>query len=136
MKIETGAELPAYRIESVSPETMKVWAPILRDPNPIHLDREVVKAKGLGERLINQGPINVAYVMDMLMRNFPQGRIVSMTNRFVDNVYEDDAVEATATITGVEKAGDETRVSCDFALKADERSVVISGTAVVAVPNT
>ncbi|MDY6859526.1 MAG: MaoC family dehydratase, partial [Pseudomonadota bacterium] len=122
--------------ESVSPETMKVWAPILRDPNPIHLDREVVKAKGLGERLINQGPINVAYVMDMLMRNFPQGRIVSMTNRFVDNVYEDDAVEATATVTGVEQAGDETRVSCDFALKADERSVVISGTAVVAVPNT
>ena len=35
-----GASLPALTIESVSAKAMAELAVILRDPNPIHLDRE------------------------------------------------------------------------------------------------
>ena len=51
MSYNVGDELPPFMIESVSPEAMKQWAVFLADPNPIHLDVEVVKAKGLGDKI-------------------------------------------------------------------------------------
>ena len=62
-----GDALAPFVIPGVSPEAMRQWSVFLADPNPIHLDVAVVKAKGLGDRVINQGPINVAYMMNMLM---------------------------------------------------------------------
>ncbi|NMG41679.1 hypothetical protein GRZ55_20785 [Chelativorans sp. ZYF759] len=134
MAIEPGMSLPPLKVDFVSPETMKAWAPILEDPNPIHLDREVVRAKGLGDRLINQGPINLSYIINMLQAALPGGFIESISNRFVDNVYEGDALEAGATVTTVARSGDTVRVACDFTLKAEERDIVITGTAVVELP--
>ena len=54
-------------LESVSPEKMKIFAALARDPNPIHWDRAAVAERGLGDRLINQGPINLGYVVNMLL---------------------------------------------------------------------
>ena len=127
MSYAVGQELPTFIIESVSPEAMKQWAVFLRDPNPIHLDVEVVKAKGLGSRVINQGPANVAYVMNMLLAAFPRGRIEVMDSKFVDNVYAGDLLEAGGTVTGVT----DDRVNCDVWLRADRQRLVISGTATI-----
>src|SRR3546814_12612112 len=74
MNLNAGDELPPFVIESVNADAMKEWAVFLHDPNPIHLDVEVVKAKGLGDKVINQGPANVAYVMNMLAAAFPGSR--------------------------------------------------------------
>ena len=133
MRIEVGAELPTRRIDNVSPETMKAWAPILRDPNPIHLDRDAVRAKGLGDRLINQGPINLGYCMDMLHAAFAGGTIEEITNRFVDNVYEGDGLTASGEITEVVDRPQGRAVRCDFRLRADERDLVITGSALIAL---
>ena len=72
MSYAVGDAIAPFTIESVSADAMKNWAVFLADPNPIHLDVEVVKAKGLGDRVINQGPINVAYMMNMLLAAFPE----------------------------------------------------------------
>jgi acyl dehydratase len=133
MRIEVGAELPTRRIDNVSPETMKAWAPILRDPNPIHLDRDAVRAKGLGDRLINQGPINLGYCMDMLQAAFAGATIEEISNRFVDNVYEGDALTASGEITQVVDRPHGRAVRCDFRLRADERDLVITGSALIAL---
>ena len=127
MSYSAGDALPPFVIEAVSPEAMKAWAVFLADPNPIHLDVEVVKAKGLGDRVINQGPINVAYMMNMLMAAFPDGRIERMDSRFVDNVYADDKAVASGTVTAVE--GD--RVECAVQLDVEGRGTVNSATATV-----
>src|ERR1700761_1016556 len=127
MSYAAGDALPPFAIESVSPDAMKDWAVFLADPNPIHLDVEVVKAKGLGDKVINQGPINVAYMMNMLTAAFPGGRIEAMDSRFLDNVYAGDRVVASGRITAVD--GD--RVDCEFTLDADGRGTVNSGTATV-----
>lgn len=134
MKPEIGAELAPYRIESVDPDTMKAWAPILRDPNPIHLDRDAVRAAGLGDRRINQGPINLAYIVTMLHRAFPGAFIEDIRNRFTDNAYEGESLEARATVTGVDDAGGRTRITLDFTLNSDERAAVISGSAALLLP--
>ena len=127
MSYTVGDAIPPFVIESVSPDAMKDWAVFLADPNPIHLDVAVVKAKGLGDRVINQGPINVAYMMNMLIAAFPGGRIEAMDSRFLDNVYAGDKVVASGRITAVE--GD--RIDCELSLDVAGRGTVNSGTATV-----
>ncbi len=125
--IKAGYSLPPFVIESVSPDAMRDWSVFLADPNPIHLDVEVVKGKGLGDKRINQGPINVAYMMNMLMAAFPGCRIESIDSRFLDNVYEGDRAVASGEVTAVEG----NRVSCNLKLDVDGRGTVNAGTATI-----
>ena len=129
MSYAVGDAIAPFTIDCVSPEAMKDWAVFLADPNPIHLDVEVVKAKGLGDRVINQGPINVAYMMNMLMAAFPAGVIEAMDSRFLDNVYGGDKAVASGRITAV----DGNRITCEFSLDIEGRGTVNAGTATIRV---
>lgn len=133
MNFNAGDQLSPFKIDSVSTEAMKSWAVFLHDPNPIHLDPEVVKAKGLGDRVINQGPINVAYIINMLHNNFPGGQIEEIDSRFLDNVYGEDAIETFGSITEVSESDTATRISCEIGLRVADRGDVISGTATIAI---
>lgn len=121
------AALPDFHIPAIDPEAMKVWAVALHDPNPIHLDREAVAARGLGDRRINQGPANVAYVMNMLSAAFPHHRIASLDVRYVGNVLEGDAVTAGGVITSRESDD----IHCDVWLKVDEGQATVTGKAIM-----
>ena len=129
MSYSVGDALAPFVIDSVSPDAMRDWSVFLADPNPIHLDVEVVKAKGLGDKRINQGPINVAYMMNMLLAAVPGSRIEAMDSRFLDNVYEGDHLTASGTITGV----DGNRLTCEFKLDVAGRGTVNSGTATLII---
>ena len=129
MNYAVGDALPPFVVESASPEAMKAWAVFLADPNPIHLDVDVVKAKGLGDRVINQGPMNVAFMINMLMAGFPGATIEAMDSRFLDNVYGGEQVTAQGLITAVEG----NRISCEFTLDVDGRGPVNSGTATIII---
>ena len=129
MNFSAGDALPTFVIPSARPESMRDWSVFLADPNPIHLDVEVVKAKGLGDKRINQGPMNVAFMMNMLLAAFPGCRIEAMDSRFLDNVYEGDHLTASGTVTAV----DGNRVSCEFTLDVAGRGTVNSGTATLII---
>lgn len=133
MNIKIGDELTPFCIDSVSPESMKAWAVFLHDPNPIHLDPEVVKAKGLGDRVINQGPTNVAYIMNMLQNAFPEGKIEELDSRFLDNVYGGDKIETFGAVTDISSDNSSTRINCSIGLRVEGRGDVISGTATVVI---
>lgn len=128
--MKVGDILPPFRIAAVDPEAMKVWAVALHDPNAIHLDRAAVAAKGLGHRVINQGPANLAYVVNMILAAFPGSAIRSLDVRYVDNVFEGDDVTAGGTVSAI--GG--TEVTCDVWLRAAERDLVIKGLAVISLP--
>jgi len=127
MTYTAGQVLPSFVVTRVDPEAMKQWAVFLEDPNPIHLDVAAVRAKGLGDRVINQGPINVAYMMNALLLAFPGSRIKSMNTRFLDNVYGEEKVIATPRIEAV-AAG---QITCSISLESDERGLVCSADAVM-----
>ena len=129
MSTSAGDTLPPFVIASAGPEAMRDWSVFLADPNPIHLDVEVVKAKGLGDKRINQGPMNVAFMMNMLLAAFPGCRIETMDSRFLDNVYEGDRLTASGTVTAV----DGNRVTCEFTLDVAGRGTVNSGTATILI---
>jgi acyl dehydratase len=132
--IAIGVDLPKYAIAAVEPQSMRLWAGFLRDPNPIHLDPEAVRAKGLGDRVINQGPANLAYIITMLQRAFPLSDLDSLEVRYVGSVFGGDAVEAGGRIGEVVQGPNGPRVTCEVWLQANARDTVISGTAVLSLP--
>lgn len=132
MNLSAGASLAPLRIQPVSADSMRAWAVFLKDPNPIHLDRQAVQACGLGNRLINQGPANLAYIISMLRQALPGARLRQLDVRYVDNVFEGDAVEASGTIAQID-SGAPQRVTCDIWLRAEGRGPVITGSAVLEI---
>ncbi len=129
MSYAVGDALPPFVVTSASPAAMRDWSVFLADPNPIHLDVDVVKAKGLGDKRINQGPMNVAFMMNMLLAAFPGARIEAMDSRFLDNVYEGDHLTASGTVTAV----DGNHLTCEFQLDVAGRGTVNSGTAILII---
>jgi 3-hydroxybutyryl-CoA dehydratase len=119
-----GDALPS-RVLTITAAPMRVMAEVLRDPNPIHLDPKAVAAVGLGDRVINQGPANVAYVIDMLLTAFPGHRLQAIESRFLANVRDGDRVEAGGVISAVGPG----QVSCDAWLKIEGGGTAVAVTA-------
>jgi acyl dehydratase len=128
-----GDTIPPFTI-GVAPASMKVWAKILHDPNPIHLDPAAVRAKGLGERVINQGPANLAYIVNALHGAFPGGTIEMLDVRFLDNVFGGETVEASGKVVAVAEDAGRRRATCEVWLRAIGRDLVLGGKAVVSQP--
>ena len=127
--MKEGEPLPTFTHDRVSPDAMREWATFLRDDNPIHLDPAAVAALGLGERVINQGPANLAYVINMLHAAFPSGTITGLSTRFLGNVRAEDSVVAGGTITSLKP--DE--AVCDFELRVVDGEPALAGTATIAL---
>jgi acyl dehydratase len=136
MDVQVGNEIPSRIVERVGIDRMKTMAALLQDPNPIHWDAEATKALGMGDRTVNQGPINMAYIMNMLVSwvgNEPS-RLRGLTLRFMSNVFDGDRVEAGGRVTGLREEGGERLADCEVWLDVAGGARALSGTAVVALP--
>ena len=105
MRLEAGQTVTPYVVESVSPEPMKTMAAILDDLNPIHFDEASVRALGLGERPINQGPSNLGYLMEMLGVAGRTERLKRVRVRFLGNVFAGDRVVLGSACVGRHRRG-------------------------------
>lgn len=133
MKVEVGDVIPEWRLDHVGREPMKTVAALLRDPNPLHWDTEAVAAVGLGSIPINQGPSNMAYIVNMLLAWLGDARCVrSLDVRFLSNVYAGDCVRATGEVVEISGTGP-LLATCSVRLERGQQAVV-QGTAVVEVP--
>lgn len=131
--VEVGTQIPPLVIDPVPTEPMKAMALILADPNPIHWDVAAVRALGLGDRVINQGPTNKAYIINAVIAWLGDPSLLrSISVRFRGNVYGGDRVEAGGAVTAVETVGDERRATCDVWLNGPA-GPAITGVAVVAL---
>ena len=135
MTLEVGSTLAPLRIARIDAASMKLWSKLLHDPNPIHLDRDAVRAMGLGDRLINQGPANLACIISMLLQALPDARLESLDVRYVDNAFEGDSVEASGTVREI-TPGPPSRILCEVSLQAIGRGPVIQGSATLMLAGT
>jgi acyl dehydratase len=135
VKVEVGDAIPSWTMESVSPERMKTVAAILRDPTPVHWDREATKVLGLDGRLLNQSPINLGYVINMLIAWAGPACIRRLRAEFPLPVFDGDRVTAGGVVADlVQKHGEEIAV-CDVWLDRDDGSRTVSARAWVALPS-
>jgi acyl dehydratase len=134
MALTPGDELAPIVIEEVSVEAMKTVAALLHDPNPIHFDVETVKALGMGDRPVNQGPNNMGYLVAMLAR--AAGRregVRRLRVRFLGNVFGGDRLVARGLVTSVEERDGERLAEVDVWLERGEDDRVLEGTATIVV---
>jgi acyl dehydratase len=120
-------------VERVGADRMKTMAAILRDPYPIHWDPAAARGAGHGDRPVNQGPLNVAYVANMLMAWAGESAIRRLSVDFHARVFAGDTVVASGEVVAVvERAGEQIAV-CNVRLTR-EAELILTGTAEVTVP--
>lgn len=132
--ITQGSALDELEVSSVDAEKMKTMAMILRDPNPIHWDVDLVRELGMGDRVVNQGPNNMAYLVELLARNFGgEDQIIDLKVRFLANVFSGDRLIAGGVVNVVSADGPMQLAEVDLWLRRDgnEHDLVMSGTAQV-----
>lgn len=131
-QIEAGHVISPWTMPEVDPARMKTMAAILRDPYPVHWDRTSVDALGYGQRVINQGPLNLSYIVNMLLAWQGPACVRRLTVKFTRPVLDGDSVTAMGDVTEVADVDGERRAVCDIRLERDGE-VVVTGTAVVAL---
>lgn len=138
MNVQVGDSIPEWVMESVRPERMRTMAAILRDPNPVHWDRKAVAALpfGLGERTINQGPLGLSYMLNMLMDWTGPTSVRRVTVRFPKVVLDGDHVTAGGRVTAIREEDGVRLADCDIWLSREGESPSLEGTATVALPES
>jgi acyl dehydratase len=130
--VSVGDQIPDWTMASVDPARMKTMAAILRDPYPVHWDRVANEAFGLGGRVINQGPLNLGYIANMLMAWSGPTSVRRLTVSFGRPVLDGDRVTARGRVVAIDEVDGERRATCDVWLDR-EGETVVTGTAVVAL---
>lgn len=133
MKVNIGDSIPEWSIE-VSAQRMQTMAAILRDPNPVHWDRQSVAMLGLGERTINQGPLGVGYIVNMLHAWAGENCISRLFIRFPNPLILDgDFITAKGEVTAIHE---DDQVEVETWLERDGQRGLIEATATVQLPTT
>ena len=135
MRVNVGDQIPEWVMESVSPERMRTMAAILRDPNPIHWDRSVVAELGYGERTVNQGPLGLGYMINMLHEWAGPESIRRIVMRFHKMVFDGDHVIARGVVTGIREEKGVRLAECEIWLEREGSGRVQEGTAVARIPD-
>ena len=130
--VHEGDEIPPWTMPFVDPARMRTMAAILRDPYTVHWDRDANAALGLPGRVINQGPLNLGYIVNMLLAWAGPSCVRRLTVSFGRPVLDGDSVTAGGRVVSVATVDGERRATCDVWLDRDGEHVV-TGTAVVAV---
>lgn len=132
--VRPGDELPSYEVGPVSAEKMKTMSALMRDANPIHFDAAAVRRLGLGDQVINQGPLNQAYVVSMLTEwAGAAGSVRSIRLRYQGNVFAGDKLRASGTVSDVGDQHEVVLAECVVSLHVVGRGTVLSGTATVSL---
>ena len=136
MKVAVGDVIPPFRMENVTPERMKTVAAIFRDPFPVHWDREVTRAMGFEGRLLNQSPINLGYVINMLSAWAGPTCLRRIRTQFPQPVFDGDAVTAGGRVVALVADGGETVAECELWLDRQDGVRSVTARAWVTLPRS
>lgn len=135
MIVAVGDRIPDWVMERVQIERMRTMAAILRDPNPVHWDRNATAPFGLGGRTINQGPLGLSYMINMLHQWAGEGCIKRLFMTFPLPVLDDDRIVARGEVAGLRDEGGERLADCKIWLARAGTPNPLEGTAIVCLPN-
>ena len=130
--MKPGDELPAYDVPSVSAEKMKTMAALLADPTPIHFDVASLQALGMGDRPVNQGPLNMGYVMNAVTAwAGGPAALRRLRVRFLGTVLAGQHLRVRGTVSALREEDGARLADCDVVLEVFGGDAAVSGTATV-----
>ena len=124
MNLKIGHKINQWS-HHVRQEDLNSWSKILNDPNPIHFDANAVKKIGQGDKCINQGPANIAYLINTIFYNFPKCKILNIKNRLNGNVFVDDIVTVSGEITNISNKNESRIISLSLNLSTQENNYLV-----------
>lgn len=127
-------QLPEFAVDGVDAQRMKTMAAILRDPYRVHWDRAATTEMGLGGRVINQGPLNLSYIVNALHAFAGAGCVRRLTVAFHRPVFDGDRVVAGGEVVDAETFADSSVRKVNVWLRRDDPTpgeIVVSGTALI-----
>ena len=136
MHVAVGDNIPEWEMAHVSAARMRTMAAVLRDPNPVHWDPKLVAKLGFGERTINQGPLGLSYMINMLHEWAGPTSIRRIVMRFPQVVLDGDHVVARGRVESLRTADGESMAECAVWLEHAHRGVLLEGEASVVVKGT
>ena len=128
--LEVGASLPIVELGPMDRFDYIPIALILRDTNPLHLDRVYAQERGLSD-VVQQGPLNQAY----LYRYFASWLhdpwdLVATKMRLAANVFPDDVLQCGGEIVELSEApGGGGLVSCAVWQRNQDGQIILKGEA-------
>ncbi|MFZ2177858.1 MAG: MaoC/PaaZ C-terminal domain-containing protein [Rhodococcus sp. (in: high G+C Gram-positive bacteria)] len=131
-----GTEIPPVHVR-VEAEPMKVFTLITEDPNPIHWDPDAVRAAGLGEQVINQGGLNVGYVLNAVTAwTGSRSSILGTRVRFLGNAFAGDDLVAGGEVASVDECTTPPIATLNVWLRRTDGAELVSGTVSVRLPDS
>jgi acyl dehydratase len=107
---------------------------ILRDTNPLHLDRVYAQERGLPDT-VQQGPLNQAYLYQFFTNWLHQPwDLVSTDIRFSANVFPDDHLYCGGEIEALEPGEVHDVVHCRVWQKNESGTPILTGKAAGRLP--
>ena len=131
MQVKVGDTIPDWVMESVAPERMRTMAAILRDPNPVHWDRKTVAKLGYGDHTINQGPLGLSYIVNMLHAWAGTTCLKRLVMRFPMAVLDRDHIVAKGEVTDMRDEDGERVAECRVWLERKGTDPPLEGEATV-----
>ena len=129
-----GIEIPPVTYGPMDRLTYIPIAIILRDTNPIHLDRVYAQERGLRD-VMQQGPLNEAYLIRFLTDWLHHPWDLRKTKvRFVANVFPEDLLTCRGTITRTYRLNGEPRVDSQIWQENQQGEKTLTGEATFTLP--
>ena len=128
MNLAVGQQ--ATRTLEVTPETVRLYADVTGDRNPLHFD-EAWTARTRFKRLMAQGGIATGLLHALVAMDMPGPGTVFMKQQltFPLPVYIGDTITATATVISVRASRNIAEV--DFVVKNQDGDDVLTGSATI-----
>ena len=133
--IKAGDILPERPGPDIDKARIKMVMEVMDDVNPVHIDEELVRRMGL-RGLVNQGPCNLTYIVNMLVAwTGDPDCVARLRVRFHNLVVPGDKTIAGGTVTAVRNDVAGRRVAdCDVWLRLADGTTMLAGMATVALP--
>ena len=129
MTTSPASEIPPLVVGPIRIEDIRTIMDVMDDVNPVHVDEELVKQLGL-PGLVNQGPANVGYCVNMLLRwAGDPAALKRLSFRFRSISSPGDELTATAQVLERRPSEDGETVECEFWLDKQGGERVLDGTA-------
>jgi len=134
LEIEVGTQIPSLKIPSVDEQKMKTMAALLRDPYPIHWDAEGNEKMGIRGKVVNQGPLNLSYLVNMLIEWQGQECIRRLTVDFTGWVLGGDRLLACGKVIEILSDSNTRLAKCEIWLERQGERL-LEGEAIIALPS-
>jgi acyl dehydratase len=119
----------------VTQENVRLYAEASHDFNPVHLDEEFARKAGLGGTVAH-GMLILSYVSEMMTTAFGKSWLAGgrLDVRFREPARPDNTIAVGGKISKLERIGGQTMVTCSVLCSNEKGEQVITGEAVLTVP--